>query len=138
VCSSDLSTGKLTFKNTWAGSGTANTNFDIKCFIYDNPMQKYIIASDGTNTSRATAKVDIFSTAQLATATAGNTTTGISSAMIDISTAEVSDPSNPLMIVGIHDDVTNADHSAAGISYIVKINNHVFASSSGDADAAIS
>ena len=134
----DASTGKLTFKNTWAGSGTADTNHDIKCFIYDNPMQKYIIASNGTNTSRATAKVDIFRTAIMATATAGNTTTGLSSAMIDISSAEVSDPSNPLMIVGIHDDVTNADHSAAGISYIVKINNHVFAASSGDADVAIS
>jgi len=57
--------------------------------------------------------------------------------MIDISTAENTDPSNPLMIVGLHEDVTNADHSAAGISYIVKINNHVYASSSGDADAAI-
>jgi len=134
----DASTGKLTFKNTWAGSGTANTNFDIKCFVYDNPMQKFIIASDGTNTNKATARADIFKTAQLATATAGNTTTGLSSAMIDISTAEASDPSNPLMIVGIHEDVTNADHSSAGISYIVKLNNHVFASSSGDADAAIS
>ena len=40
--------------------------------------------------------------------------------------------------VYLHEDVTNADHSAAGISYIVKINNHVYASSSGDADAAIS
>jgi hypothetical protein len=134
----DASTGKLTFKNYWAGSGTADTNHDIKCFIYDNPMQKFIIASNGTNTNRATAKIDIFRTAIFATATAGSTTTGLSSAMIDISSAEASDPSNPLMIVGIHDDVTNADHSAAGISYIVKINNHVFASSSGDADAAIS
>ena len=134
----DASTGKLTFKNTWAGSGTADTNHDIKCFVYDNPMQKFIIASDGTNTNKATARADIFKTAQLATATAGNTTTGLSDAMIDISTAEASDPSNPLMIVGIHEDVTNADHSAAGISYIVKLNNHVFASSSGDADAAIS
>ena len=134
----DATTGKLTFKNYWAGSGTANTDFDIKCFIYDNPFQRFIIASDGTNTDRATAKADIFKTAQLGTGTSGSTTTGISSATIDISTAEASDPSNPLMIVGIHDDVSNADHSAAGISYIVKINNHVFASSSGDADAAIS
>ena len=92
----------------------------------------------GLTLIRATARADIFKTAQLATATAGNTTTGLSSAMIDISTAEASDPSNPLMIVGIHEDVTNADHSAAGISYIVKLNNHVFAASSGDADAAIS
>ena len=134
----DATTGKLTFKNYWAGSGTANTDHDIKCFIYDNPFQRFIIASDGTNTDRATAKADIFKTAQLATATGGSTTTGLSGATIDISTAEASDPSNPLMILGIHEDVSNADHSAAGISYIVKINNHVFASSSGDADAAIS
>jgi hypothetical protein len=133
----DASTGKLTFKNTWAGSGTANTNHDIKCFIYDNPMQKFIIASDATNTNRATAKADIFKQAAFATATAGSTTTGISSAMIDMDTAVDTNPSLPLMIVGIHEDVTNADHSAAGISYIVKLNNHVFASSSGDADAAI-
>jgi hypothetical protein len=133
----DASTGKLTFKNTWAGSGTANTNHDIKCFIYDNPMQKFIIASDATNTNRATAKADIFKQAAFATATAGSTTTGISSAMIDMDTAVDTNPSLPLMIVGIHEDVTNADHSAAGISYIVNLNNHVFASSSGDADAAI-
>jgi hypothetical protein len=134
----DATTGKLTFKNQWGGDGTADTNHDIKCFVYDHPMTKFIIASDGTNTSRATAKADIFKTAQLATATAGNSTTGLSSAMSDISTAEASDPSNPLMIIGLHEDVTNADHSAAGISYVVKLNNHVYASSSGDADAAIS
>ena len=68
----------------------------------------------------------------------GSTTTGISTAQIDISTAEDSDPSNPLMILGIHDDPTNADHSAAGVNYIVKINNHIFFSSTGDSDAAIS
>ena len=134
----DASTGKLTFKNTWAGSGTADTNHDIKCFVYDNPMQKFIIASDATNTNKATARIDIFKQAAFATATAGNTTTGISSAMIDMDTAVDSNPSLPLMIVGIHEDVTNADHSAAGISYIVKLNNHVFAASTGDADSAIS
>ena len=32
----DASTGKLTFKNQWGGSGTADTNFDIKCFIWSN------------------------------------------------------------------------------------------------------
>ena len=134
----DNTTKKLKFSNTWPGDGSADTNFDIKGFVYDNPMQKFIIASDTTSTDKATARADIFKTAQLATATAGDTTTGISSAMIDISTAEDSDPSNPLMIVGIQEDVTNADYAAGGISYIVKINNHVFASSSGDADAAIS
>ena len=134
----DNTTKKLKFSNTWPGSGSADTNHDIKGFVYDNPMQRYIICSDGTNTDRATAKADIFKTAEIENATSGNTTTGISTAQIDISTAEDSDPSNPLLILGIQEDVENEDHSAAGIQYIVKINNHVFFSSVGDPDAAIS
>ena len=134
----DNTTKKLKFSNTWPGSGSADTNHDIKGFVYDNPMQRFIICSDGTNTDRATAKADVFKTAEIENATAGNTTTGISNAQIDISTAEDSDPSNPLLILGIQEDVENADHSAAGIQYIVKLNNHVFFSSVGDPDAAIS
>ena len=56
----DATTGKKKFSNTWPGSGSANTNFDILGFVYDNPMQRFIVASDGTNTDRATAKADIF------------------------------------------------------------------------------
>jgi hypothetical protein len=134
----DNVTKKLKFSNTWPGSGSADTNHDIKGFVYDNPMQRFIICSDGTNTDRATAKADVFKTAEIENATSGNTTTGISTAQIDISTAEDSDPSNPLLILGIQEDVENEDHSAAGIQYIVKINNHVFFSSVGDPDAAIS
>ena len=132
----DATTGKLRFSNTWPGSGSANTNFDIKGFVYDNPAQRFIIASDGTNTDRATAKADIFKTADMASGTSGNTTTGISSAVLDISTAEDTDTSNVFMILGIHEDVTNAYHSAAGVSYIVKINNHALNSSDVDATAS--
>tara|TARA_R100001591_G_scaffold20533_1_gene29152 strand:- start:2792 stop:3418 length:627 start_codon:yes stop_codon:yes gene_type:complete len=134
----DNTTKKLKFSNTWPGSGSADTNHDIKGFVYDNPMQRYIICSDGTNTDRATAKADVFKTAEIENATSGSTTTGISTAQIDISTAEDSDPSNPLLILGLQEDVENQDHSAAGIQYIVKLNNHVFFSSVGDPDAAIS
>ena len=134
----DNVTKKLKFSNTWPGSGSADTNHDIKGFVYDNPMQRYIICSDDSNTSRALAKADVFKTAEIENATSGNTTTGISTAQIDISTAEDSDPSNPLLILGIQEDVENQDHTAAGIQYIVKINNHVFFSSVGDPDAAIS
>ena len=132
----DATTGKLKFSNTWPGSGSANTNFDIKGFVYDDPSQRFIIASDGTNTDRATAKADIFKTADIASGASGNTTTGISSAVLDISTAEDTDTSNVVMILGIHEDVTNADHSAAGVSYIVKINNHALNSSDADATAS--
>ena len=134
----DNTTKKLKFSNTWPGSGSADTNHDIKGFVYDNPMQRFIICSDGTNTNQATARDDIFKTAEIENATSGSTTTGISTAQIDISTAEDSDPPNPLLILGIQEDVENADHSAAGIQYIVKLNNHVFFSSVGDPDAAIS
>ena len=132
----DATTGKLKFSNTWPGSGSANTNFDIKGFVYDDPSQRFIIASDGTNTDRATAKADIFKTAEIEGGTCGNTTTGISTAQIDISTAEDTDTSNPLMILGIHEDVTNAANSDSGVSYIVKINNHAL--NGADVDAAIS
>ena len=132
----DATTGKLKFSNTWPGSGSANTSFDIKGFVYDDPAQRFIIASDGTNTDRATAKADIFKTADIASGASGNTTTGISSAVLDISTAEDTDTSNCVMILGIHEDVTNADHSAAGVSYIVKINNHALNSSDVDATAS--
>jgi len=132
----DATSGKLKFSNTWPGSGSANTNHDIKGFVYDNPAQRFIIASDGTNTDRATAKVDIFKTADIASGASGNTTTGISSAVLDISTAEDTDTSNCVMILGIHEDVSNADHSAAGVSYIVKINNHALNSSDADATAS--
>ena len=132
----DATTGKLKFSNTWPGSGSANTNFDIKGFVYDDPSQRFIICSDGTNTDRATAKADIFKTADLAGGTGGNTTTGISSAELDISTAEDTDTSNCVMILGIHEDVSNADHTAAGVSYIVKINNHALNSSDADATAS--
>ena len=132
----DATTGKLKFSNTWPGSGSANTNFDIKGFVYDDPAQRFIICSDGTNTDRATAKADIFKTAAMADGASGNTTTGISSAKLDISTANETDTSDALRILGIHEDVTNADHSAAGISYIVQIIDHAL--SGNDADATIS
>ena len=132
----DATTGKLRFSNTWPGSGSANTNFDIKGFVYDDPSQRFIIAADGGNTDRATAKVDIFKTADIASGASGNTTTGISTAKLDISSAENTDTSNCVMILGIHEEVTNADHSAAGVSYIVKINNHALNSSDADATAS--
>ena len=81
----DATTGKWRVTNTWPGSGSANTNFDIKGFVYDDPSHRFIICSDGTNTDRATAKADIFKTADLASGASGNTTTGISGDEIDTS-----------------------------------------------------
>ena len=75
------STGKKVFSNFY-GSG-ADTNFDIIGFVYDNPMQRFIICSDATLTDKATAIATIFEGAEFSAesgkgAADGSTTTGIS------------------------------------------------------------
>jgi hypothetical protein len=130
------STGKKTFSNHWPGSGSANTSFPITGFVYDNPMQRFIIATDATFTDEATAKAAIFENTMLDGGAAGSTTTGNSSAKMDVATLDSSNLSLPLKIVGILDDVDNEDFAAAGIPMIVMINNHALLQA--DSEAAIS
>jgi hypothetical protein len=103
--------------------------------VYDNPAQRFLCVADGGMTDKATARANIFKTVDFDNGNAGSATTGNSTAVVDISTAAATDPSLPLMIVGIQEDVDNADYAVAGISMIVKINNHVLLGN--DADAAI-
>ena len=58
----DSGTKKTTFKNYWPGSNnvSVDTNFPVKAFVYDNPMQLFTVVADGTNTDRATALADVF------------------------------------------------------------------------------
>jgi hypothetical protein len=127
-------TGKKVFSNYWPGSG-ANTNFDIIGYVYDNPMQRFIIATDATITDKATAVAAIFENSQFANGASGSTTTGISSAQLDVATLDSSNLSLPLKIVGILDDVENQDFAAAGIPMIVMLNNHALLQA--DSEAAI-
>ena len=129
------STGKKVFSNFWPGSG-ADTNFDIIGFVHDNPMQRFIICSDATLTNESTARAAIFENSQFNSGASGSTTTGISSAQLDVATLDSSNASLPLKIVGILDDVENADYTAAGIPMIVMLNNHALLQS--DSEAAIS
>jgi hypothetical protein len=128
-------TGKKVFSNYWPGSG-ANTNFDIIGYVYDNPMQRFIIATDATITDKATAVAAIFENSQFNNGASGSTTTGISSAQLDVATLASSNTSLPLKIVGILDDVENQDFAAAGIPMIVMLNNHALLQA--DSEAAIS
>ena len=116
-------TGKKTWSNYWPGSG-ANTNFDIIGYVYDNPTQRFTIGTDASFTNRATAKAAIFENSQFNTGTSGSTTTGVSSASLDVATLDASDASLPLKILGIYEDPTNQDYAAAGIQMIVMFNNH--------------
>lgn len=128
-------TGKKVFSNYWPGSG-ADTNFDIVGFVYDNPMQRFIVCTDATITNRATAIAAIFENTQLNSGAGGSTTTGISNAQMDVATLDAANTSLPLKIVGILDDVENKDFAAAGIPMIVMINNHALLGASSEAAAS--
>lgn len=116
-------TGKKTWSNYWPGSG-ANTNFDIVGYVYDNPTQRFVIATDATFTNRATARAAIFENTQFDSGTSGSATTGQSSAAMDVATLDASNASLPLKILGIYADPTSQDFAAAGIQMIVMFNNH--------------
>ena len=125
-------TGKKVFSNYWPGSG-ADTDFDIIGYVYDNPMQRFVIATDATITDKATAVAAIFENSQFQGGNGGSTTTGISGAQLDVATLDSSDTSLPLKIVGILDDPENEDFAAAGIPMIVMLNNHALLQADSEA-----
>ena len=114
-------TGEKVFSNYWPGSG-ADSNFPVKGFVYDNPLQSYVICSDGTLTSESTARGHVFANANFASGQSGSTTTGISSAQLAVGTIATTANLN-LRIMGIQDDPENQDFTAAGIPLIVRLNN---------------
>jgi len=114
-------TGETIFSNNWPGSG-ADTNHPVKAFVYDNPLQSFVICSDASLTSEATARGHVFANANFADGAAGSSTTGISSAKLGVSTINTTANLN-LRIMGIQDDPENSDFTAAGIPVIVRLNN---------------
>lgn len=128
-------TGKKVFSRYWPGSG-ADTNYDIVGFVFDNPTQRFTIATDASFTDRATAKAAIFENTQFNTGTSGSTTTGVSSAGLDVATLDASDASLPLKILGIYEDPTNQDFAAAGVQMIVMFNNHALLEANSEGTVA--
>ena len=121
----DSSTGKTVFKNYWPGSNnvSVDTNHPVKAFVFDDPMQLYVVVADGTNTNRATAQADVFANCDMASVNNGSTSTGQSSDMLNISSA--ADTNNlDVRIVGLYEDDANSDYSALGHQYIVRLNGH--------------
>ena len=104
--------------------------------MYDNPQQRFIICSDASLTDRATAIAAIFENSQFNNGASGSTTTGISSAQLDVATLDSSNTSLPLKIVGIQDNPENEDFTAAGIPVIVMFNNHALLSPDSEAAAS--
>ena len=115
-------TGEVVFSKHWPGSG-ADSNHPVRAFVFDDPLQQFVVASDASLTNEATARAAIFANANFSSGTSGSTTTGKSSAALAVSTIATTNTLN-LRIMGIVDDVENADFAASGIGVIVRLNNH--------------
>ena len=120
----DSNTGKTVFSNYWPGSNnvSVDTNHPVKAFVFDDPMQLYVVVKEGTNTDRATALADTFANCDMASVNNGSTNTGMSSDMLDISTAATTNTLD-VRIVGLYDEEGNTDYSAVGHQYIVRLNH---------------
>ena len=114
-------TGKPTWSNYWPGSG-ADSNHPVKAWVADDPNQLFVIATDATWTSKATARASVFANANFAAGTSGSTSSGLSSATLAVSTINTTNRLH-LRIMGWEDDAANADFAAAGIGAIVRLNN---------------
>ena len=123
-------TGEPTWSNTWPGSG-ADSNHPVKAFIADDPSQLFLVATDATWTSKATARAAVFANANFSTCITGSDTTGMSLGRLAISTIATTNSLN-LRVMGWVTDASNEDFTAAGIGAIVRINNH-FNSPNGSA-----
>ena len=115
-------TGKPVWSNYWPGSG-ANSSHAVKAFICDDPNQLFVIATDATWTSEATARASVFLNANFTTSITGSDDTGLSYGMLAISTLATTNTLN-VRLMGWTEDAANEDFSAAGIGAIVRINNH--------------
>lgn len=122
----DATSKKPVWKNYWPGSGSVavDSNYPVKAFVTDDPMQLYQVATDASITDRATALQAVFANASLGTsARGGSTSNGRSTAALSVSSIATT-ATLPLRIVGIADDAANSDFAAAGIPFLVRILAH--------------
>ena len=122
----DPTTSKPTFRNNYP-DGLAAT--DAIAFISDDPDQLYIAQQDSVGSNIVAA--DLNTNANMVMA-AGSTTTGMSKAEIDSSTAATGNATFMLKIMDFYDTPSN-DASAANSVLVVKINNHELGASTGTA-----
>ena len=120
-----LSDGKKIFSASWQGTAAgADTTFPVTAFVYDNPMQTFTIATSNVvaavNTE-AEVRAMVFKNIAMATATAGNDTSGISTATADLNTV-ANTAALQLRVIGVQEDPDNADFTVAGVPLIVRLN----------------
>ena len=114
-------TGKTVWSNYWPGSG-ADSNHPVKAFEEDGPDTLFVIATDASWTSKATARAAVFANANFSSGTSGVTKSGVSSAALAISTIATTAALH-LRVMGWVDDPSNTDFASSGVGAIVRLNN---------------
>jgi len=122
----DPTTSKPTFRNNYP-DGLAAT--DAIAFISDDPDQLYIAQQDSVGSNVVAA--DLHTNANMVMA-AGSTTTGMSKAEIDSSTAATGNATHMLKLMDFYDTPSN-DATANNSVLVVKINNHELGAHTGTA-----
>lgn len=112
--------GTPKFDNKWPGTAAVKANTVATVTVAAHPDQLFTI-----NCNAAAADSLIHNNANFATATSGNATTGLSTAELDVSTANTTNSLN-LRIVGFEDLPSSSDVSVAGRVAIVMLNNHFY------------
>ena len=120
----DPTTSKPTFRNNFP-DGLAAT--DAIAFISDDPDQLYIAQQDANDITAA----DLGNNAEMVMA-AGSTTSGMSKAEIDSSTAATGNATHMLKLLDFY-DVPSNDATSNNSILVVKINNHELGAHTGTA-----
>ena len=105
---------KPTFSNFYKQPITPANSEDIEAFVIDNPFQQYVVATDAATTVNSFLRTYDMNTS------AGSTTTGKSSATLDIGV--VGDNNKQFRLLRSAEDPENEDATAAFASVVVCIN----------------
>ncbi len=106
-----------TLKPTWSNhyvQVTPANSEDITAFVYDNPQQLYVVSTDDT-----VAQAGFLETYDM-NASAGSTTTGKSSATLDVN--DTSADAATWRLLRLAEDPSNSDMTAAYTSVVVVLN----------------
>jgi hypothetical protein len=113
-------TGKPRWSPFWPGTAAVKANTQATAMIVSDPDATFAINCDA-----AAADSIIHANANLASATSGSTTSGLSSAQLAVSTVNTTNTLN-LRILGFVDTPNDADPAVAGRIAVVQLNNHFY------------
>ncbi len=109
---------KPTFANFYKTPITPANSEDVDAFVFDNPQQQYVVATDA-----AVTQAGFLETYDMNTS-AGSDTTGRSSATLDID--DTSADAASFRLLRSAEDPENEEQTSANCSVVVKINLHQY------------